>query len=358
MTQTEYNALYAAASRQFPKISRSALIKMRGIYSDAMVDVSLELTKAILTNKADITIEAFISILQQLTASYKSTNEQLILDQLIESKISLHISNWPDIKEKISAGSESIREALTTIIPNTVSTGNTALTNIHESYLIDIIMLSGGKISAVGLSNMFLSVNNILVANIAGRIWQDGYNFSNRVWNVGLEFQEDIKRIILSGLAQGRDIIDIAADLNVYVQSGKQKLITRYGALRSGTSAFIRRIRKQIYYPSLRLIRSELYASLQENAKYMGKVNPACIGLYNWIRATHEDFNCACPEFAAGSPYTLSALPGYPHPNCLCRIQPILRNIRDFQADLKTWVNGGDVPYINDWYTQQYLGFS
>lgn len=355
MNQAEYKKLYAAAARMFPKVTRTALIKMQDAYTQATKEVAALLADAEMRNLSQLTIDSFRSLLQMLSKSQKTIADQLAFEQAVNQKIITYIPDWPIIDQRVYAASQALVTELTELVPGTVRAGNQIITDIHQNYLIDITGLSGGRITAAGLQNMFNGVNDFLVSSIANRIWQDGYTFSSRVWNAGLVYQDDIKRIVLSGLAQGRDVIEIAADLNVYVKSGSKGLIKRYGLLERGTAAFARRIRRYVYYPSLRIIRSELYASLQQNSVLMGQINPATNGLFDWIRANHEDFGCSCPDYAENSPYRLEDVPSYPHPNCLCRIQPRLRDTREFQEDLINWVNGAQVDYLDRWYQGYYL---
>lgn len=355
MTRTEYAKLYAQAKRRFPRLTRSALSKLKETYQTATAEVAARLRDAVLTGKAELTIESWAQILSQLQKAGKSIEQQILLDQMIDQKISIHISNWTEIRQRLAASAETLRQQIETTIPATLRAGNETLTRIHEDYLLFLEDKFGGRITAAGIQNMFVSVNDKLIASIVNRVYQDGYTYSERVWNIGLTYQDDIKRVITSGLAQGRDILEIAADLNVYVQDDKAELFKRYGKLLRGTAAFRKRVRKDVFYPSLRLIRSELYASLQENARFMGQANPACNGLYEWIRNTQEDFGCSCPENQENSPYDLNGLPDYPHPNCLCIIRPVLRDSREFQNDLQRWVSGESVGYIDNWYDQVYL---
>jgi len=354
MTKSEYLALNRAARRQYPKLTLRGLSEMRKAYKAATSAVADELKKAVLTNKSDLTIGSLKSILEQLAIKNKTIAQQITMNAAIDNKINYHVPNWAEVKRALSAAAESIRAKLEVVIPGTVGKGLNVLSGINEDYLIDITGLTAGKITKTGLSNMFVMVNDYLLSSMVTRIWSDGYGYSTRVWNVGQIYQDDIRRIIMSGLAQGRDIIKIAGDLNAYVASGKQTLIKRYGPLIRGTAAFRRRIRQNIFYPSLRLIRSELYASLQDSAAWMGRINPACTGLYDWIRNISEVFNCNCPANAAGSPYTYQTIPSYDHPNCACTIQARIRGTTEFKADIIKWVETGQSSYLNDWYNNYY----
>ena len=188
--------------------------------------------------------------------------------------------------------------------------------------------------------------------NTFNRIYADGYTYSQRIWNVGIEYQNDIKRLISTDLALNRDLVETAKDLQAYVK-GKPQLAKRWGDLIEGNKALFRRLRN-VDYRALRLVRSELYASLQSVSALSGAVNPGCSGWYDWIRQSTIDWGCNCPDNAAGSPYMLNDLPGYDHPNCYCIIRPRLRNRKGFVNDLTNWSNGASVDYIDDWYYNYY----
>jgi hypothetical protein len=226
---------------------------------------------------------------------------------------------------------------------------------IHEDFLIDLVDITNGTLTESGIIAMFAGVDDRIVTSLVSRVYESGYTFSKRVWNVADQFQTQIKDVISVGVAMNRDVFDIAKDLEVYVKFGRRGLAKRYGGLIKGTREWSKRIRKDIDFNALRLIRSELYNSLQETAKIGGQMNPGCTGLYDWKRNTSEDWHCSCPEYEKNSPYTLDALPGYPHPNCLCEIIARLRDLRTFASDLKRWGNGDDIPYIQDWHDKYYI---
>lgn len=356
MTKLEYDTLFRQASRRYPYITRKALSEIKIAYQTGIEEVSAALAKA--GNIAPITIDKMKQILELMKKSQKIIINQINLNAAIDNQLIQSIPNWWEIQKVLNKAARNISEKVNMVIPDVIKKGAGIGQQIHEDYLIDMIDVSNGILSEVGIHNMFFAVNDKLIANIASRIWQDGYSYSQRIWGIGNMLDDDIKRVVLSGLAQGRDAISIAKDLNIYVNEGYQGLMKRYGQLIKGTTAFSKRIRQKVYYPSLRLVRSELYAGLQDNAKYLGMINPACTGMYRWVRNNSEDWNCECPEYAQNSPYRQEQLPGYPHPNCLCSIIPILMDSRRFAEEIKAWSNGENIPYIENWYNQYYSQFA
>lgn len=238
----------------------------------------------------------------------------------------------------------------------------------HTKYLRDAISRADiEKIKISTINEMYTQINETLVNLTYTRIWSDGYTFSDKIWGypgtpgqpylpgLGGYWEQNVKDLIITGLMQGRDILQIAKDLTVYANKGKGGLMKRYGDLVRGTSEFSKRIPKWIDWRAMRLARSELYISLQDAAKIQGRLNPAILA-YIWNLTggvSHE--NCICPDLAANSPYNEGEVPGFPHPNCLCFITQKIRSRDEFVNDLIDWENGISIPYMDAWFTDVYL---
>jgi hypothetical protein len=314
MTVDQYYEAYGIALRGGSKVTRQIMTELKKVYEAAAKLAANEVRNATLAGHADITIDSWLSLQTQL--------------------------------EK---GAQAITKSLDDLVKEGVQFDAKALSSIDEKYLIDIIKENSLNISQTGIRNLFISVNSNVVSNMVNRIFANGYSFSERIWRVGLDYQNQIKKLVSSGLAAGRDLVDIADDIGVYVKKGRQGLVKRWGDLKAGTRSFLRRIRKDLDYNALRLVRSELYASLQSVAIQNGQANPAATGWYEWIRQNNTDWGCDCPDNEANSPYRLNDIPDYPHPNCLCIIQPVLRSREDFVKDLERWSEGENVGYLDKW---------
>lgn len=233
----------------------------------------------------------------------------------------------------------------------------------HLQYLKDSINISDiDKIKYSIVEEMYGRLHEDLIGLTYTRLF-DNYTFEQRIWGAvdlpGLSqhWQTDIKNLVTFGLAQGRDVLKIAQDITFYAAHGKEKLIKRYGELVRGTKTFSKRIPAHVDWRALRIARSELYISLQDAAKYQGSLNPAVLE-YNWnltAGAAHD--TCICPDLAADSPYQYQDIPDFPHPNCLCWISPKIRGRDEFVNDLIDWGKGQGVPYLDNWYVNQYLPF-
>ena len=319
MTSAEYKRIYSRTLRSGSRITRDIIKQLQLTFNDAARLAATQVRNAELAGLSDLTVQS-----------------------------------WRNIQLSLQEGSLMITDRLAELLNRNLITVANKVTSIDRTYLVNIIIENNIKLSLSNIQNIFTGVNqNVLLATL-NRIYADGYTYSQRIWNVGLNYQENIRRLITSDLAVGRDLVQTARDLEVYVLKDRAAVAQRWGDLLKGNTDWLRRIGKDIDYNALRVIRSELYASLQSASALSGAANPGASGWYTWTRQNSIDWGCNCPDNAAGSPYTLHSLPSYDHPNCLCLVTPILRNRTQFVNDLKKWSNGGSVDYIDSWYYNYY----
>lgn len=268
------------------------------------------------------------------------------------------VQSWTKIQHDLEAAAVDIKAAIDDGTNRVVTLGARRFSKIHEDYMISVAGQTGGRITAAGIQSMVVGVDRRVVASIVNRVYQDGYTYSMRLWRAAGAYGQNMKNLISAGLAQGRDLFEIADDVKIYAARGRSAVVKRYGDLLPGTREFIRRVGNTVDYNALRILRSELYASMQDAARLQGQMNPGCNGWYEWIRGGTTDWSCECPDYAAGSPYTLEKLPSYPHSQCLCRVQPMLMDRREFVDDLRRWGAGERVEYLDKWYQEQYLPYA
>lgn len=316
MTSAEYNRAYVRARAAWPNLTRQTMIELRRVYQSAARLASAAVREATRAGLSSITS-----------------------------------SMYSQLQRQLMQGVNQINEALAAKVPQVAGTGFQSYARIEQRYLIDSVVRAGAvqAIPPALIRQFYVGLNNRVVEDVVRRIYANGYSFSTRVWNAAMDFNTQINHVVSTGIAMNRDVLSIARDINVYVRDGKMALMGRYGPLVRGASDFTRRIRGKIDYRALRLVRSELTASLQNASVQAGEANPACIHMYEWIRVNVEEWGCVCPELEENSPYRTESVPGYPHPNCMCQVRPLLMNNNTFVADLRSYVDGGDVPYIADW---------
>ncbi len=320
MTAAEYARAYAAARREIPSLTLGTMRRLRKTYLEAAEMAAAKMRAA----------------------------------ELLEGGGGLTASSWAQMEEALRAGAQKIQLAIEAQLPLAVKDIAGEVTQIDEVYLVEALNRAGVDLDRAVVKNLFVDASDKVIRSLVTRVYSDGYTFSQRVWRAGLGYQESMKRAITSGISSGRDILDVARDLQVYAREGRDALAKRWGDLTRGTPEWTRRIRVDVSSDALRLVRSELYSSEQEAARIDGMLNPGCSGLFDWVRTLGGDWDCDCPELAAGSPYTAEELPAYPHPQCACIIRPRLRDPREFIRDLKVWAGGERVGYLDAWHDGAY----
>jgi hypothetical protein len=294
--------------------------------------------------------------MRTLATVYRNASLQVaekIKQATLSGKSALTTGSMTQIQAALDISAQKIRDALQEGIERTVLKASQGTSKITASYLADLPSYAD-KITIAGIRNMTVAVDNAVVSSLVSRIYRDGYSYSQRIWKVGESYQNTVKKIMAEGLAQGRPLEKIAGDLTAYVKEGRQGIARRWGEFKEGVAGFRSRIPMRIDYNALRLVRSELYSSMQVAARWQGIINPGTTGEYNWKRTNADNWDCDCQELSDGSPYTADNLPDYPHPHCACMVIPILMPRSEFINDMKDWGNGGDVPYIQQWFDAYY----
>ncbi len=337
MTEAEYKKRYRAARDSFQNITAKEKRLLKKVYRDA---ASLA---------ADAVRNAELSGFSQLT-----------------------VDSFNHLERALHEGGAIIGTATQDSLPVMINQAYGRYVDIDAAYLGDAFAAAGAGdlLTEAGVRNMARAVNLRLVNATVRRIYSDGYNFSERIWSTGRKvvngrklwigmngaYQDSIKQVISLGLAQGRDIFKIAKDIEVYAKSNKIGLMKRYGRLVAGTSEFRKRIPKNIDWRAVRLVRSELYASLQAASIEQGRINPASNGWYDWRLTPGALHSCICPDLSEASPYRAEDIPDFPHSNCMCSVIPHLVNQQEFTQSLKRWIaDPQSEPGLNTWYNSIYL---
>jgi hypothetical protein len=272
---------------------------------------------------------------------------------------SLTADSYRELQRALTKTARDISRAIDPTITGAIAQQTQISGAHHFQFINDALSASGlssSRVSVDTLSKMFAAINTRMVELTYTRV-VDGYNFVDRVGFLRKNWNSGVESVITSGIAQNRDVIKIAADLQKYARSGRAGLVNRYGEIVRGTKKFIKRIPKNLDYRALLLARSELYISLQNSQKVQGLMNPA-VRYYDWNLTSGAAHVCICPDLAADSPYLYNDIPDFPHSNCLCYITHQLISRDEFANDLTYWGSGIGVPYLDSWYQDVYLPFN
>jgi len=250
------------------------------------------------------------------------------LASIADRGVSIEKLQLEAMTELLKKSAQMVADGTNKVTLSLLKDGFSKIGGAQQDLFSTIADRAGLKIS--GLDTMTMAINNRLIAATVNRTYADGYTYSQKVWGqfdangrpIGVygDWVNKIKNIYNLGAAQGIDPVQIARDLEKYVTStdGKQFFTEgRWGKLVAGTEDYIRRIGTTgPDYRAMRIVRSEMYSSLQTAAIEFGRSNVGSTGMYRWVMQDgRDDWGCECEEYD-GQLYKEEDVPSYPHPNC------------------------------------------
>jgi hypothetical protein len=313
---------------------------------------------------AQLTLSERKHLLAVYTAAAKQAGE-VLKSTLRRGLSTLTAQRWADIETQLYESAQIIADFTDQSVNRTLNTGLDYVSMVEKEYIESAARMA--SVSLTGLSSVYAGINNKVIASVALNVYK-GVGYSARVWGkynaagkpIGVygDWLDRVRSITSAGIAQGRDPVAIARDLQAYVRGGI-KTIGRWGELKPGTARYIARLGKSgVDYRALRLVRTELGSGVQEGTLEAGEANPACTGTYNWVmQSGREHWDCKCPEYAAGGPYTAETIRGFDrHPNCMCIVTQNLTSRKEFIQKLKDYVNGADTAGARsiEYWSQKY----
>jgi len=220
--------------------------------------------------------------------------------------------------------------------------------------LQDYIMTDmGGKAGFnAKFANMFNSIPNDAMAGIInGDVYKDGKGLDARIWSMANMTGNDIQQTVLAGLSRGQSAVDMAKELEQYVDPSKRKYGAPSNKLIGASSG--------AEYNSLRMARTtNTHASTLSN-KMSCKKNPFIEGL-KWNLSNNHSTRMhghtdSCDSNARHNGDGIFAIDDYPfeHPNGLCYPTPAMStSTEDAAQQLHDWANGGTNTTLDKWYAE------
>lgn len=192
-------------------------------------------------------------------------------------------------------------------------------------------------------TSMFSQVPKGIIENIvSGNLYKDKKTLSQRIWNHSNEFENDIQYTINQAILEKKSAVELAKDLERYVRDPAKRGSDWgrcYPNLRS----------KKVDYNAMRLARTSINHAYQTASIKSSSMNPFVEGIEWWSAQIHGRTCELCFE-RHGQIFPKDDVP-LDHPSGLCTMLPYIPKNLDTVADeLKSWIDGGDNPALDDWY--------
>lgn len=183
---------------------------------------------------------------------------------------------------------------------------------------------------------------DVLVEIRSGKIYNEKWYLSDAIWQDQKSKLRTINSMITNGVAAGKTTLEIAQDLEKYVDPKARKPWDWFKVYPHSAA--------KIDYNAQRLARTVIAHAYQRATIREAKTNPLSMGIM-WHSALTERTCQICID-RDGKIYAPDDLP-LDHPNGLCTytiVTPTMEEIADRLAD---WVNGADDKELDEWYAKQ-----
>lgn len=210
------------------------------------------------------------------------------------------------------------------------------------------------------IHNAFSYVPDQIIRNIiSGNVYQEGWTLSGAIWGYNKRTQEDLSKIISIGTAQGKSAIEIAKELEQYVDPSARKTAKIIHSWRYDKAG--NKIKDSVYfgkidYNALRLARTLISHAYQQSFENVNRNDPFIVG-YRWLTSNFHGRVCEiCRARAETDQFGLGVgvfpkdqLP-LDHPNGMCTFEAVIPDsMTDVARKIGQWYQApiGTYPDID-----------
>lgn len=210
------------------------------------------------------------------------------------------------------------------------------------------------------IHNAFSYVPDQIIRNItSGNVYQDGWTLSGAIWGYNKRTQDDLSKIISIGTAQGKSAVEIARELEQYVDPSARKSAKTIQSWRYDKVG--NKIKDSVYfgkidYNALRLARTMISHAYQQSFENVNRNDPFVVG-YRWLTSNFHGRVCEiCRERSETDQFGLGVgvfpkdqLP-LDHPNGMCTFEAVIPDsMTDIARKIGQWYQApiGTYPDID-----------
>lgn len=184
-----------------------------------------------------------------------------------------------------------------------------------------------------------------LRAMYEGKLYTDGRMLSRRIWSATGRLEGNIAEIIQQGVAQKQSPLELARQLEAYVNPKAACPVSWHKIYPSIP------FERKIDYNALRLARTSIIHAAWAADRAAAKKNPLCMGLKWHLSDAHYERQIAvagedvCDTYARHDEglgrgvYPVEKIP-FPHPQCLCYRTEVLPSMEESADALRKWARG------------------
>lgn len=182
-----------------------------------------------------------------------------------------------------------------------------------------------------GTEDFFVKTPKHIVDKIInGKVYTGKWSYSKAIWGNNSRVTDSINKVVADGVAQGKSTLEIAKDLEQYVNPSRRKP-WKWSKVYPGSTAVVD-------YNAQRMARTLVAHAYQQSIVEATKNNPFIEGI-KWHSALAPGRTCQICRDRNGQIYTPDELP-LDHPNGLCTMIPVTMDLDKVGNKLAAWVKG------------------
>lgn len=233
------------------------------------------------------------------------------------------------LKEDIKASLNGIQRELNEVIPSGMRKAAQAVVDDNITFVKGIGLEVAGGFNRVP--------EDVIESILAGKVYEGNWSLSGAIWGDVSKKMNDINQIIAEGVGANKSTLEIARDLEKYVDPSAKKP-WNWSKVYPGSA-------KKIDYNAQRLARTLVQHAYQQSLLRSVRYNPFVEGI-KWV-ASNGGRTCELCMSRDGVIYPKDALP-MDHPNGMCSFVPDIPLTSVQIADrIGDWYNGKADPGLD-----------
>lgn len=236
---------------------------------------------------------------------------------------SIRASYLKGLSKDINANLSAIQSQVSNTIKQNMGKAADAVCRDNEKFLQSVGLSIKGSFSRVPA--------DVVESILTGQVYSGKWSFSRAIWGATNKAKADVDRIVALGIAENKSALDIAKDLEKYVNPSAKKPWD-WNRVYPGTAT-------KIDYNAQRLARTLVSHAYQQSFVKTTQKNPF-VTEYQWASSGGERVCEICAE-RNGVKYSKNNLP-LDHPNGMCTfIAVIPDSYEDIASRIADWALGG-----------------
>lgn len=278
---------------------------------------------------------------ERLVEIVKREQRKLSLSQLPSA--AMQRAQLQELENALTSELSTVRQILSTTIPKNMKRMAEMVASDNSKWGLQF-----------GIQPKLAHVPTQVVQNlISGKLYEGNWSLSSRIWQDYSEKCSDINRIIAEGVALNKTALEIAQDLEMYVDPEAKKEWD-WSKVYPGTA-------KKIDYNAQRLARTMVSHAYQQSLVQSCERNPFVTG-YQWLTSNSDRVCQLCIDRENTDLYGMGAgvfpkdeLP-MDHPNGMCTFEAVIPySMTDVADRIADWALGGKDSELDAY--AEYVGF-